>query len=111
MGYPRGSRFQYHVYIFCTSGYELEFSWDLPNLKGVLPEADAMLCISYNGKEGKKVLSDERATHENHEELAFMLKFLLLFAEMWCHDERYFEELCKLEKRIISVEKKYASLK
>jgi hypothetical protein len=97
------------ISIFCdSSGHELQISFTLRSSNGSVPEAEALLSIIY---EGKELLYARKSSHEDHEELAFMLKFLSLFTDMWCCEERYFKERCLLEKRAIAVDKYYASLK
>jgi hypothetical protein len=100
------------ISIFCdSSGHELQISFTLRSSNGSVPEAEALLSIIYEGKEGKELLYARKLTHEDHQELAFMLKFLDLFTDMWCLEERYFKECCLLEKRAIAVDKYYGSLK
>lgn len=76
-----------------------------------MPEAEALLSIIHEGEEGKELLYARRSTHEDHKELAYMLKFLSLFTDMWGCEERYFDERCRLSERAIAVDKYYASLK
>lgn len=105
-GYPK--RIADSVSIFCdSSGHEIRVSFTLRSSNASVPEAEALLIIL----EGKDLLYAKKSTHEDHEELAFMLKFLELLSIMCCFEEKYFEELRRLEKRVIAVEKYYASLK
>ena len=98
--------------IFCdSSGYELQVSYTMRTSKAGVQEAKALLSIMYKGEEGEEVLYARRVTHEDHEELAFMLKFLDLFTDMWFYEEHYLGELYSYEKRVIAAEKSYASLK
>lgn len=104
-GYPK--RTADEVSIFCdSSGHEIRISFWHRSSKATVPEAEARLIIL----EGKDWLYAKKLTHEDHEELAFMLKFLGLFALMHHFEESYFSELHLLEKRIIALEKSYASL-
>lgn len=88
-----------------SSGHELQISFTVRSSEGSVPEAEALLSIIYEGEKGKEWLYNGRSTHEDHKELAFMLKFLSLFTEMWCREENYFDELHRLEKRVKALEK------
>ena len=105
-GYPE--RIVDEVSIFCdSSGHEIQISKiRVGSSKASVPEAEALLSIF----EGEDLLYAKKSTHKNHEELAFMLNFLGLFSIMYCFEENYFDELRRLEKRVIAVEKYYASL-
>lgn len=105
-GYPK--KIADSVSIFCdSSGHEIRISFTLRSSNASAREAEALLIIL----EGKDLLYAKKATHEDHVELAFMLEFLSLFSIMCCFEELYSKELCRLEKRVVAVEKYYASLK
>jgi hypothetical protein len=104
VGYPK--RCMDSVSIF-SSGHEIRISFTLGSTRARVPVAKALLLIF----EREELLYAQRATHEDHEELAFMLNFLELFSIMYCREENYFDQLCRLEESVIAVEKKYARLK
>jgi hypothetical protein len=89
-----------------SAGYEVRISFRLTYSSGV-PEATALLMI-YKEKE---LLYAKKGTHEDHEDLSFMLQFLTLFSIMWWYEEHYFKECCILKERAEAVEKFYANRK
>lgn len=109
-GYSR--KFRDSISIFCdSSGIELQVSFTLDSSQGRVPKAVALLSIIYRGEEGNRLLFAKESDQTDHEELAFMLKYLSLFTKMWCGVENYFDQLHRLEKRVIALEKYYESLK
>lgn len=105
-GFPK--RTADSVSIFCDSTRrEIEITFKLPSSNGSVPKAEALLTILQGGE----LLYAKKSTQTDHEELAYMLKFLGLFCIMCCFEENYFDELRRLEKRVTDVKKYYASLK